>query len=379
MSDYTVLYWRSLSLMPSKQQEELYDGDRDQYLVKTPYGRGLVVRTRAAAGAAVIREIRLVDWDKAVKAGQKKAAASPRAAGRNAAVLYSAAEYASVDIQQGDDVQTMLGRGRVLNILSVKVKIPSPTHNVNVNGDAPHLPDSPDSIHHLTKYHIQLTSWRLAGRSTVKCFLFNTPRCPIQVLRKKTLAEMTARERVDFAQRQKASAVQVFALKKYQQALNIYAGAVDAVRYVQYDADSSNECRADLVEVMVTCSNNAATCCVQLQKWSDAHRYAQNALVLLDALYSKRGMKIHAILTKHTPGLCDVKLFGEWRVKSYMIIARALGKRRTTPRRSRHSRKLGTLLHYTPRERRRTWHLTPRQDKKVLSSSRAKNERSFGF
>jgi tetratricopeptide (TPR) repeat protein len=241
-------------------------------------------------------------------------------------MLYSAADYESVDIQQGDDVQTVFGRGRVLNVIAVKIR-----QSIETPMTDPLLQTESDKLavseRQLTKYQVQLTSWRLAGRSTVKCFLFHTPSCPIRVLRKKTLTEMNARERVEFAQRQKSSAIQIFAQKKYQQALNIYAGAVEAVRYVQYDSDSSNECRADLVEVMVTCSNNAATCCVQLQKWSDAQRYAQNALVLLDALYSKRGMKIHAILTKHTPGLCDAKLFGEWRVKSYMIIARALGEK----------------------------------------------------
>jgi len=316
-----------------KQQEEAYEGDKDQYLVKTPYGRGLVVRTRTAGGESLpIREIRLLDWDKAVKAGQKKAGAASKAP-KTAAILYSTIDYDSVDIQQGDDVQTIFGRGRVLNVVSVKIRSSSNrAQEVLVDQQSSATtPLNGTELHGLerqiTKYQIQLTSWRLAGRSTVKCFLFNTPKSPIRVLRKKTLTEMNARERVDFAQRQKASAIQVFALKKYQQALNIYAGAVDAVRYVQYDSDSSNECRADLVEVMVTCSNNAATCCVQLQKWSDAQRYAQNALVLLDALYSKRGMKIHSILTKHTPGLCDAKLFGEWRVKSYMIIARALGEK----------------------------------------------------
>jgi hypothetical protein len=73
---------------------------------------------------------------------------------------------------------------------------------------------------------------------------------------------------------------------------------------------------------MVTCSNNAATCCVQLRQWALARRYAQNALVLLDALFSKRGFKIHAILCKDN-GLCDAKLFGEWRIKSYLIIAKS--------------------------------------------------------
>jgi hypothetical protein len=56
-----------------------------------------------------------------------------------------------------------------------------------------------------------------------------------------------------------------------------------------------------------------------LKKWDEATRFAQNALILLDALYAKRGMKIHKILNKE--GTIDAKLFGEWRVKSYLVVA----------------------------------------------------------
>lgn len=59
--------------------------------------------------------------------------------------------------------------------------------------------------------------------------------------------------------------------------------------------------------------------CVKLEKWDEATRFAQNALILCDALLAKRGMKIHTILNKE--GTIDAKLFGEWRVKSYLVIA----------------------------------------------------------
>ena len=104
-------------------------------------------------------------------------------------------------------------------------------------------------------------------------------------------------------------------------ALSSNARAVEAVRYVHHDARSSNELRADLVEVMVTCSNNAATCCVRLRRWPEAGRHARNALVILDALYAKRGKKIHGVLT--LVGASDAKLFGEWRSKSLLIAAKA--------------------------------------------------------
>jgi hypothetical protein len=101
----------------------------------------------------------------------------------------------------------------------------------------------------------------------------------------------------------------------------MYASAVDALRNIHHDHTSTNEVRADLLLLLITCSNNAATCCIKLEKWEEATKFAQNALILIDALHEKRGKKIHTILKKE--GTIDAQLFGEWRVKSYLILARA--------------------------------------------------------
>ena len=107
----------------------------------------------------------------------------------------------------------------------------------------------------------------------------------------------------------------------HSQALITYSDAINSVRYVQHDSNSTNELRADLLEVMVTCNNNAATCCIKLKQWNEAKRFATNAMILLDALYNKRGMKIHTILNKD--GITDAKLFGEWKGKSLLMIAKS--------------------------------------------------------
>jgi len=269
-------------------------------------------------------------------------------------MLYSTIDYESVEIKVGDDVLTKFGRGRVINTVTVRIRKKdsnvdttikddilsdsvdingSTTTTTNNNNNNTTKEDSKENDTSqstssttptkkervLTKYQIQLTSWRLAKRSTVKCYLFPTQ---VQAVRKKTIHEMTALERVEFASTQKQSATILFSQKQYQQALNLYAGAIDAVRSVQHDDQSSNECRADLVEVMVTCSNNAAVCCSQLKQWVEASRFAMNALILMDALYSKRGLKIHTILCSDK--LSDSKIFGEWRAKSRLIIAKGL-------------------------------------------------------
>lgn len=252
--------------------------DRDQRLVTTPYGRGLVIRTRPEDG---MQDIQLLDWEiSSTKNRQPKP------------MLHSRLSYKSVVPMVGDDVLCVYGRGRVISIRPPDLCV------------------------------VQLTSWRLAQRSVVRCYLDINQ---VQVVRKKTINEMDAWERVQHAQELKTSATNYFGKKDYEHALQMYAKAVDAVRYVQHDANSSNETRADLVMVMITCCNNAGTCCIHLGKWDMAIHYARSALVLIDALYEKRGLKIHSILLKD--GLTDAKLFGEFKCKSLLLLAKGLAER----------------------------------------------------
>jgi len=74
---------------------------------------------------------------------------------------------------------------------------------------------------------------------------------------------------------------------------------------------------------MITCCNNAGTCCYQLKQWEECYKFGQNALVLLNALYRKRaGSKLVDLL--RNDGFSDAKLFGIWRVKSLLLISRGL-------------------------------------------------------
>jgi tetratricopeptide (TPR) repeat protein len=283
--------------------------DQGQLLVQTPFGRGLIVRTRSSKSRCDeskghIKEIRLLDWEH----GSKNERTTPT----RVPMLYTTTNYPSISIQKGMDVSTPYGRGIVKEFVLVRIrkrKRDNTYHDEKV----------------LKKYHILLTSWRLEGRSRVVCFLFSSQ---IKAVRPKTLLEMDPMERVDFAMKQKQIAGQRFAEKHHEIALRKYAEAIDAVRYVQHTRQNSNECRADLLLVIVTCSNNAGTCCFQLGKFDEAIRFAKNALILLNALYGKRGMKIHNILlTDHN--LSDSKIFGEWRAKSCLIIARAETSKKT--------------------------------------------------
>lgn len=273
--------------------------DKDQRLVTTPYGKGLVIRTRKSKNGTEgidnknceIQEVRLLAWDNAM--------------------LYSCSNFPSITPEVGYDVITQYGRGIITDIIAPSIN------------DEKNLDDEQKEHAILEtlplKYIITLTSWRLANRSLIKCYL---TRSAFSVVRKKYRHEMDAYDKVTFAQNKKKEAAIQFSKMDYSAALNSYTEAVNYVRYVQHDANSSNELRADLLEVMVTCNNNAATCCIKLKHWADAKRFANNALILLDALYNKRGMKIHSIM--NADGLTDTKLFGEWKGKSSVIVAKAL-------------------------------------------------------
>ncbi len=286
-----------------------HDGT-SELIVQTPYGRGLVIKVREldddfSTNKESIKEIRLLDWEQGVNNRSSKHGRS------KGPLLYTTIDYNSVTPKKGDEVITPYGRGLIEETVRVGIDKKKIANEMNDS----HEKRNQGSM----KYRISLTSWRLAGRSRVKCYLFSSQ---IKVVRKKTVKEMNAFERIDFAMAQKSLASRLFVEKKYGDALTLYAYAVDAVRYIQHSQNTSNEYRADLLVVIITCSNNAATCCIQLLKLEEAKRYAKNALILLNALYNKRGMKIHGVMTKDKQ-LSDAKIFGEWRGKSCLIIARS--------------------------------------------------------
>ena len=250
--------------------------DKDQRVVLTPYGKALVVRTRAKNG---MRELELLDWHK--QSGKPS-------------ILYSPARFPSVPAEVGSDVLCVYGRGRVVAL--------RPDIGVVV---------------------VRLSSWRLAHRSTVTCYLSASQ---VEVVRPKHAYEMSVVEKVERAVELKQQAAAQFRHKFYREALQTYARAVDTVKYVQHKADSTNTVRADLLVVMITCSNNAATCCSQLERWDDAHQHAQHATALTEALErkAKEGgvSRIHQEIL--AAGHTDIKVFGEWKVKSLLVTARAL-------------------------------------------------------
>jgi hypothetical protein len=251
--------------------------DKDQAIVKTPYGKGIVIRTRNVLEndcKISMRDIELVDW--AIPEMTTRIQKPP--------MLHSPKNFPSINPQVGDEVRTLWGRGKVIEIRD------------------------DDRRTHVVK----LSSWRLAGRSSVMCYLSGKNET-IEVMRPYRIYDMNIWDKVEHSNDLKNEATMKYSNRDFTGALEIYARAVDAVRYVQHGKDSTNEVRADLLIVMITCSNNAGTCCLQLRNWDRAGKFGQNALVLIDALEEKKDSRIRKII--NDDGIGDSQLFGSWKVK----------------------------------------------------------------
>jgi len=144
-------------------------------------------------------------------------------------------------------------------------------------------------------------------------------------MRPPKLYERTIYEKVEYALEQKAQATTYFQQHDYDKALERYATAIEAVKYTQHSTQSDNVVRADLLLVLITCSNNAATCATHVPgQAKSALQLAQNADRLLQALHDKGSTsKVRKVLAESPHNLSDTKLFGQFRIKSCLLQAKA--------------------------------------------------------
>ena len=164
--------------------------DQDRALVETPYGRGCVVRTRRDKDNNVtMREIVLQDWSSEPELSSGTTRPS---------MLYSADDFPPIKPEIGNSVVTTFGRGRIVDVRK-------------------------DSM-----LEVRITSWRLAGRSTVTCYLVPSA---VRIVQHRKQHEMTTYEKVDLGQELKQKASVKFAEKNYMDALLLYSKAVDAGKF----------------------------------------------------------------------------------------------------------------------------------------------------
>lgn len=293
------------------QDNKRQDNDEkiNQRKVQTPYGEGLVLSTRSSTNNNDTAKVKTTKKEENNAKTYEVQLSSWKLSNNTYPKLYTCTNLPSVRPQIDDDVICTYGRGTVVSS--------SPTNNNN---------DSINKNSNNMMYHIEFTSWKLNGRSKVHGYINESS---LSVVRPKETYEMTPYERILYSYKQKQKATIYFSKHKdYKNALTYYTKAVNALRYVEYDTSCDNDLRCDLIELMITCSNNAATCSMKMivEKNNEgdclhnANKFAMNALVLLDALYTKRGLKIHTALLKK--GISDYKLFGEWKCKSILFCVR---------------------------------------------------------
>jgi len=276
---------RSKSLDVSPEFSNYVPEDKDQRIVVTPYGKGIVIRTRKNNDAVnqsppLMHEIELGNWTESNLESREEVSSSSSS---KIQMLYSPIKYPSVSPVVGSDVLTQWGKGKVTEIRD------------------------DDRQTHVVK----ISSWRLANRSSVFCYL-SANEC--EVIKPHRIYDMDVFEKVEYANDLKQQATAKFKDKDYTGALEMFAKAIDAVRFVQHGANSTNELRADLIVVMITCSNNAALCSSKKDDWERVAKFGQNALVLIEALEEKGNKsKIKKVLNRD--GIGDSQLFGTWKVK----------------------------------------------------------------
>ncbi len=338
--------------------------DKDQYLVKTPYGPGLVLRTRKpkhlqskikiarnvtdrnGSEVVIMREIELTGWsisqngtDEVSNRQQDDPSTKnciDNTSGRpiRPAMLYTSIDYPTITPQIGSDVICPygFGRGRVVELRNA---LPTMTPGGRGSDDSDESVTSTLNTDTTTFVVVRLSSWRLAGRNTVVCtFHRNT----VRTVRHQHIYEMSIVEKIEYANTLKQTAAIHFSQKDYSNAIRQYERAVNAVKFVQHGPNSTNVIRADLLLVMITCCNNSATCYLQLlqqqqqhnpsnsqsalkhEYFEKAYQHAQQALSLTEAMEGKKGGRIHQELLK-LDSCNDARMFGEWKVKSLYIIA----------------------------------------------------------
>jgi tetratricopeptide (TPR) repeat protein len=143
----------------------------------------------------------------------------------------------------------------------------------------------------------------------------------------KKIHEMSLSDRVEYAQELKGQAAKDYASKDYKAAYPKYARAVDAVQTATETSDNmSIDRRVPAIMLLITCSIKAAVCSRNLEQWDEAERFSRNATVILDSLEPKLGENIRAQVDQTAYS----RIFGEWRVKSLMVMAQALAEKQNT-------------------------------------------------
>jgi tetratricopeptide (TPR) repeat protein len=197
-------------------------------------------------------------------------------------------------------------------------------------------------IQKITPLHfvVTLKNWQLADGKSPTLFLAAdaiTPladRAIVEKVRKLALEdaaassskgktkEETLRESIDKAVSLKNLAASHFKKEAYSEACQAYLDALECMNKMGYDMP--DPFRAEVLEHTIPCHNNIALCCMKDKKYEEAKIYANNGVMLIDAMcdqinstksnvwgeFMKRGMTLN-------------KLTKDWKKKSLFYKGKA--------------------------------------------------------
>ncbi len=190
-----------------------------------------------------------------------------------------------------------------------------------------------------THYVVTLSKWKLADGKSPTCYLQGEAITP---LADREFAEKIKQEALDEAERNtpekkreaeirkgidkavslKNDAASCFKKENYQDAQKTYLTALETMNKLGYDMP--DPFRAEVLEHTIPCHNNIALCCIKMKNYDEAKIYANNGVMLIDAMESqitKSKSKVWEEFQKR--GMSLEKLTKDWKKKSLFYKGKA--------------------------------------------------------
>jgi len=131
---------------------------------------------------------------------------------------------------------------------------------------------------------------------------------------------MNKSEKIDSAFENKQTATDFFVKGEISKACDSYLNSVKYLRYID-NHETTNMEKAEVLELMISCHNNIATCQIKLKNFSKAIEAAETAQQMCDALESNKSGKVMQCLRERS--ITDEKIFFHWCRKSHFLQGKA--------------------------------------------------------
>jgi len=188
-------------------------------------------------------------------------------------------------------------------------------------------------------YVVELFKWKLAQGQSPVLFLMHSA-VQVDAAAQKKMMEEAAKEKgwrdlLDQASNSKSEAAKLFAKKDFVGAKNSYLNALTTLNSL--GTELPDYLRAEVLEHTIPCHNNVALCCMKSAKYEESICYANNVLMLVNALdeqiYNGRSA-VYGGSGDHRQcsmvwvafkkrGMTYIKLIRDWKKKSLFYMGKA--------------------------------------------------------